>query len=56
MEKNEKGQKQQGKKPFFARLLETQELDKVSGGLASQYDATNKAPSDTDEVSKPPEP
>lgn len=37
--------KTQGKKPFFARLLETQELNKVTGGVV----ATTKYPSDTDE-------
>lgn len=36
--------KQQNKKPFFARLLETQELEKVTGG------GTLKYPSDTDEL------
>lgn len=38
--------KTQGKKPFFARLLETQELQKVTGGLV----ATTKYPSDSDEA------
>ena len=37
--------KTQGKKPFFARLLETQELEKVTGGVV----ATTKYPSDSDE-------
>jgi hypothetical protein len=37
--------KAQGKKPFFARLLETQQLETVTGGL----DATLKYPSDKDE-------
>jgi len=37
--------KAQGKKPFFARLLETQELETVSGGVV----VTNKYPSDSDE-------
>lgn len=36
--------KQQNKKPFFARLLETQELEKVTGGRTLKY------PSDTDET------
>jgi hypothetical protein len=51
----EKNPKQQGKKPFFARLLETQELEKIRGG-AAEYDATTKAPSDSDEIAKNPEP
>jgi hypothetical protein len=34
------------KKPFFARLLEAQELEKVSGGGGPQ---TKKYPSDKDE-------
>jgi hypothetical protein len=34
------------KKPFFARLLENQELDQVSGGAL----VTNKVPSDSDEL------
>lgn len=33
------------KKPFFARLLEEQELEQVSGGV----DRTQKYPSDGDE-------
>ncbi|MCY1075354.1 microviridin/marinostatin family tricyclic proteinase inhibitor [Archangium lansingense] len=33
------------KKPFFARLLEDQELDQVSGGA----DQTQKYPSDNDD-------
>jgi hypothetical protein len=37
---------QKGKRPFFARLLEAQELEKVSGGGLAQ---TRKAPSDGDE-------
>ena len=41
----EKNNKAQGKKPFFARLLETQELETVAGGLT----ATLKYPSDIDE-------
>jgi hypothetical protein len=35
---------QKGKKPFFARLLESQELEKASGGFC----ATRKYPSDSD--------
>jgi hypothetical protein len=48
----EKKPKQQGKKPFFARLLETQELEKIRGGVESApaVDATLKAPSDSDEI------
>jgi hypothetical protein len=51
--------KTQGKKPFFARLLETQELEQVTGAggpitlkYPSDKDAeeqTLKYPSDTDE-------
>jgi hypothetical protein len=37
---------QKGKKPFFARLLETQDLEQVAGGCPQ----TRKAPSDSDEV------
>jgi hypothetical protein len=40
----------QGKKPFFARLLEQQELDHVVGGGSFSADATTKYPSDSDEV------
>ena len=36
----------QDKKPFFARLLEAQELEKVAGGGRPQ---TKKYPSDRDE-------
>ncbi|HEX8439117.1 microviridin/marinostatin family tricyclic proteinase inhibitor [Archangium sp.] len=44
----------QGKKPFFARLLETQELEHVVGGVAIiGTDGTNKYPSDSDEVALP---
>jgi len=42
----EKNNKAQGKKPFFARLLETQELDEVTGGGGP---ITLKYPSDSDE-------
>ena len=47
MKKNapDKAEKQ-GRKPFFARLLEAQELDQASGGLLAQ---TMKYPSDADE-------
>ncbi|MFY0580665.1 microviridin/marinostatin family tricyclic proteinase inhibitor [Cystobacter fuscus] len=39
---------QKGKKPFFARLLEAQDLEKVAGGAPRQ---TLKYPSDSDECS-----
>jgi hypothetical protein len=48
MKKNTK----QGKKPFFARLLEQQELDHVVGGGGLLADKTNKYPSDSDEVAQ----
>ena len=45
-----------GKKPFFARYLESQELAKVNGGGTLKYpsdrdelDQTMKYPSDSDE-------
>jgi hypothetical protein len=38
----------QGQKPFFARLLEQQELEQVVGG-GVQPDKTTKYPSDSDE-------
>jgi hypothetical protein len=47
--------KQQGKKPFFARLLEEQELEQASGGVTQKFpsdgddDQTLKYPSDSDE-------
>jgi hypothetical protein len=53
MKKNENEPKPQTKKPFFARLLETQELDQVVGGLQSPSDSTDKYPSDTDEHALP---
>ena len=38
------------RKPFFARLLEAQNLDEVKTGLkAGKPDQTQKAPSDHDE-------
>jgi len=37
------------KKPFFARLLEAQELEQVAGGTIE----TKKYPSDTDECGGP---
>lgn len=48
MKKNaaDKAEKQV-RKPFFARLLEAQELDQASGGLLLQ---TKKYPSDSDEA------
>ncbi|MFL5355642.1 microviridin/marinostatin family tricyclic proteinase inhibitor [Archangium sp.] len=45
--------KKDTKKPFFARLLEEQELEQVSGGA----NVTQKFPSDGDEslsITKPP--
>jgi Serine endopeptidase inhibitors len=47
MKKNaaDKAEKQ-GRKPFFARLLEAQELEQASGGLVQ----TKKYPSDSDEA------
>jgi len=48
-DKQEKAPRQD-KKPFFARLLEAQELEKVAGGTRAQ---TRKAPSDKDECSEP---
>ncbi|MFL5355963.1 microviridin/marinostatin family tricyclic proteinase inhibitor [Archangium sp.] len=48
MKKEEKGTTpQKGRKPFFARLLEAQELEQVAGGTGG---VTKKAPSDRDEV------
>ena len=55
--KKDNQDKAQGKKPFFARLLETQELETVTGGIgdpptnkvADTADRTLKYPSDTDE-------
>jgi hypothetical protein len=43
----------EGRKPFFARLLEEQELEEVAGGArirAESTPVTMKAPSDCDEV------
>ncbi|WNG20359.1 microviridin/marinostatin family tricyclic proteinase inhibitor [Cystobacter fuscus] len=37
---------QKGKRPFFARLLEAQELEEAAGGASLQ---TLKFPSDSDE-------
>ncbi|WP_224361218.1 microviridin/marinostatin family tricyclic proteinase inhibitor [Hyalangium versicolor] len=52
-QKNETQQKPQAKKPFFARLLETQELESVAGGYAEPIDSTNKSPSDKEDHSLP---
>lgn len=47
--------KQQGRKPFFARLLEEQALEQASGGVTLKFpsdsdeDVTLKYPSDLDE-------
>ncbi|WP_257454698.1 microviridin/marinostatin family tricyclic proteinase inhibitor [Archangium lipolyticum] len=47
----------ENKKPFFARLLEEQELEQVAGGATKKYpsdsdeDQTMKYPSDGDEES-----
>ncbi|MBN1206554.1 MAG: microviridin/marinostatin family tricyclic proteinase inhibitor [Myxococcaceae bacterium] len=47
MKKNTQDKKQQkGKKPFFARLLEAQELEQAAGGAPIE---TKKYPSDSDE-------
>ena len=37
------------KKPFFARLLEDQELDQATGGAATPPKTTQKYPSDGDD-------
>jgi hypothetical protein len=60
MKKNPKDTSRKDKKPFFARLLEAQELDQVAGGTrfvtrkfpSDQEDGavTEKYPSDNDEV------
>ncbi len=61
MKKNAKGKvaqkgAQKGGKPFFAHLLEAQELEQVSGGRCGppQGPQTRKYPSDNDEVDKEP--
>jgi hypothetical protein len=41
------------KKPFFARLLEAQELEQVAGGGGGGGPQTRKFPSDKDESSGP---
>ncbi len=50
MKKNAKDPRE-GKKPFFARLLEEQELDQAAGGARLQ---TEKYPSDSDECDREP--
>jgi hypothetical protein len=54
MKKNAKDQApREGKKPFFARLLEEQELEQAGGGAPLQ---TEKFPSDSDEGDRDPNP
>lgn len=43
-----------GGRPFFARLLEAQELEEVSGGRRPPVVETRKYPSDSDEPDKEP--
>jgi Serine endopeptidase inhibitors len=54
MKKNTKDQvPREGNKPFFARLLEEQELEEVAGGARLRGESTPvtmKAPSDGDEL------
>jgi hypothetical protein len=54
MKKNAKDQvPREGNKPFFARLLEEQELEEVAGGARLRGESapvTMKAPSDDDEL------
>ena len=50
MKKNAKDPRE-GKKPFFARLLEEQELEQAAGGAPPQ---TEKFPSDSDECDRDP--
>ncbi len=45
MKKDAKTESKQSRKPFFARLLEEQELSDVAGGTIE----TKKFPSDSDE-------
>lgn len=56
MKKNAKKQApQEGRKPFFARLLESQELEQAAGGATRKYPSdgdgavTLKYPSDGDD-------
>jgi hypothetical protein len=62
MKKNAKDQgPREGRKPFFARLLESQELEQAAGGAplvsmrypsdSDEYHTTLKFPSDGDEYS-----
>lgn len=39
-----------GRKPFFARLLESQELEQVAGGVGRPIATTRKFPSDHEDV------
>lgn len=56
MKKNAKGKvPQKGRKPFFAHLLEEQELEQAAGGCRPpQGPQTRKFPSDSDEHDKGP--
>ncbi|HYO69217.1 MAG TPA: microviridin/marinostatin family tricyclic proteinase inhibitor [Archangium sp.] len=56
MKKNAKGKvPRKGGKPFFAHLLEAQDLEQVSGGCRpSTGPQTRKYPSDSDEGDKEP--
>jgi serine endopeptidase inhibitor I10-like protein len=55
MKKNAKDKvARKGGKPFFAHLLETQELEQVSGGRPPSGPQTKKFPSDCDEGDKEP--
>lgn len=55
MKKNAKDNApRKGGRPFFARLLEAQELEEVSGGRRPPVVETRKYPSDDDEVDKGP--
>lgn len=50
MKKNAKDKvPRKGGKPFFAHLLEAQELEQASGGKPSRGVETKKYPSDSDE-------
>ena len=50
MKKNPKQSAPTSSRPLFARLLESQELERVAGGAPMQ---TMKAPSDSDECFPP---
>ncbi|HEX5754070.1 MAG TPA: microviridin/marinostatin family tricyclic proteinase inhibitor [Archangium sp.] len=56
MKKNAKDKApRKGGKPFFAHLLEAQELERVSGGCRPvSHPETRKYPSDSDEGDKEP--